>query len=250
VTTVERARPAAAGAEPAAPHSYRRRRLAVAALVLLVVLGLGWVVTVSPLLSIDHVVVRGTERLRAAQVSAAGGVHEGDSLVWFRAGRAAAAIRTLPYVDHATVTRQWPHTVRVVVSERTPVAWFRRGDATFTTDATGRVLARIAAAPVGVPRLVGVHGTATPGRWITPPSLAAAAGAMPGLARVATETVTAASDGMVTLRLRSGVEVRLGSPDRIDVKVRAALAVLGALAGEHRTVGYVDVSVPTNPVAG
>jgi cell division protein FtsQ len=249
VTTIEEVRRRPAGEQVARPP-YVRRRLAVAALLLLVVLGLGWVATVSPLLSIDHVVVRGTHQLRTSDVTDAGGIHEGDSLVWFRTGRSAAAIRALPYVDRATVTRSWPHTVRVVVSERVPVAWFTRAGSTYTTDATGRVLARVAAPPTAMPQLVGVHGSDTPGRWISPPAVAAAAAAMPGLARVATQSVRAAPDGTVTLRLRNGVELRLGHPDRIAVKVRAALAVLGALADSHRAVGYVDVSVPTNPVAG
>jgi hypothetical protein len=52
----------------------------------------------------------------------------------------------------------------------------------------------------------------------------------------------------VVLHLRTGPEVRLGPPTQVAVKVRAALAVLQASAGTP--VAYVDVSVPTNPVAG
>ncbi len=40
----------------------------------------------------------------------------------------------------------------------------------------------------------------------------------------------------------------MGRPTQIAVKLRAALAVLGASQGVP--VNYVDVSVPTNPVAG
>ena len=52
----------------------------------------------------------------------------------------------------------------------------------------------------------------------------------------------------MVLHLRTGPEVRLGPPTQVAVKVRAALAVLQASAGTP--VAYVDVSVPTNPVAG
>jgi hypothetical protein len=52
----------------------------------------------------------------------------------------------------------------------------------------------------------------------------------------------------VNLELASGVEFRLGRPTVVMTKVRAGVAVLGALDGD--AVSYVDVSVPSNPVAG
>ena len=56
------------------------------------------------------------------------------------------------------------------------------------------------------------------------------------------------TDHGVLLHLVTGPEIRMGEATRIGVKVRAALAVLGASQGT--VVNYVDVSVPTNPVAG
>ena len=50
------------------------------------------------------------------------------------------------------------------------------------------------------------------------------------------------------LHLVAGPEIRMGEATQIGVKVRAALAVLGAASDVP--VQYVDVSVPTNPVAG
>jgi len=251
VTTVERPRSATdrpSPRPPAARHPYVRRRVAVGLALLALVVGLAWGVTVSPFLTIDHVVVTGTHRLTAAQVDAAGGIHRGDSMFWFRPGQAATAIRALPFVARARVTRSWPHTVRVAVTEREPVAWFAQAGATFTTDATGRVLERVASAPAGLPRLEGLRRTAAPGGWIAPAGGAAAVGMLPALVRAATTTATLARDGSLTLHLVTGVELRLGPPVDVGVKVRAALAVLGALG--NRVVSYVDVSVPTNPVAG
>ena len=71
--------------------------------------------------------------------------------------------------------------------------------------------------------------------------------ALTGLAAVGTASVEATDQGVV-LHLASGPEVRMGPATRIKVKIRAALAVLDASQGV--TVSYVDVSVPTNPVAG
>ena len=227
---------------------YARRRAFVVIALLAAVLGLGWVASVSPIVAIEHVVVTGTRQLTVEQVVDAGAIRRGDSLVWLRTGHAAAAIRALPYADAVTVTREWPHTVRVVVSERTPVAWFAQGTTAWTTDATGRVLARVQAAPPGLPQLLGLKRTAAPGGWVAPAAGAAAAAALPDSARPTMKSVTNASDGSLTVQTTGGVEVRLGPPVRVAVKVRAAVAVLVALG--DRKVAYVDVSVPTNPVAG
>jgi hypothetical protein len=57
-----------------------------------------------------------------------------------------------------------------------------------------------------------------------------------------------AKDGGVILGLVSGPDIRLGEPTHVDTKIRAAIAVLTALDGE--AVAYIDVTVPSNPVAG
>ena len=56
------------------------------------------------------------------------------------------------------------------------------------------------------------------------------------------------SPGGVVLGLVNGPDIRLGEPTQVMTKVRAALAVLAALDGV--SVAYIDVSVPSNPVAG
>jgi len=52
----------------------------------------------------------------------------------------------------------------------------------------------------------------------------------------------------VVLHLVAGPEIRMGEPGGVAVKLRAALAVLNA--SQNVPVSYIDVSVPTNPVAG
>jgi len=220
----------------------------VAVGIALVLVGLAFGAAASPLLAIDRVVVRGTRHTTPAQVVAAGGVRRGDSLVWFDAGRAASGIRALPYVATARVTREWPHTVRVVVSERVAAAWFEARGGRYLIDGSGRVLAPVTTPPAGLPKILGVTRAARPGGVIRPTSGARAAAALPLLARLATASVTVARDGNVSIQLTSGVEVRLGEPSAIPVKVRAALAVLADLG--TTPTHYVDVSAPTNPVAG
>jgi hypothetical protein len=54
-------------------------------------------------------------------------------------------------------------------------------------------------------------------------------------------------ENALTLRLRSGLEVRLGDATELDLKLVVARRVIPLLQPGAR---YVDVSVPERPVAG
>jgi cell division protein FtsQ len=225
----------------------RRLRVVVVVAALLVLLAVAWGVSKSPLLDVDHVQVQGVDRVSATQVEDAAGVHPGDAMVWLDPGRAVSGIEALPFVRRATVTRSWPDTVRITVVERRPVAWVEGPAGKVVVDGTGRVLEGVADAPPGMPRLVGTKIVPGPGATISPVGGARVASGLTGLVAAGTVSVTVTDTG-VTLQLVSGPEIRMGEATRVGVKVRAALAVLGASTGTD--VHYVDVSVPTNPVAG
>jgi cell division protein FtsQ len=206
-----------------------------------------WAVSVSPLLDVDHVRIRGLHHLTAAEVERAGGIHRGDAMAWLDPSRAVRDLETLPYVGQATVSREWPDTVRIVVHERQPVAWVDGPTGKAVVDGTGRVVETVPEPPAGLPQLLGVRTVTGVGGTIGPRDGARAAGSLGGFVAGGTASVETTDHGVV-LHLRSGPEIRLGSPTQVLVKVRAALAVLQASAGTE--VHYVDVSVPTNPVAG
>jgi cell division protein FtsQ len=225
----------------------RRLRVLLVVAAVLALLALAWGVSVSPLLDVDHLQVRGLHRVTAAQVEDAGGIHHGDAMAWLDPGRAVRGIEALPFVRRATVTREWPDTVHVTVVERRPVAWVAGPTGKVVVDGTGRVLESVADAPPGMPQLLGAKFVPGTGATISPVGGARVAAGLTGLLVVGTRSVTTTATG-VTLQLANGPEVRMGSPDRVGVKLRAALAVVAATAGTD--VHYVDVSVPTNPVAG
>jgi len=168
-------------------------------------------------------------------------------MVWIDTGAAVAGIEALPYVRDATLRRDWPHRVRITVHERTPAAWLDGPTGKALVDGTGRVLETIGAAPPAMPQLLGAKRVPAPGATIDAVGAARVAGALTGLAAAGTTSVEATDHGVV-LHLASGPEVRMGDATQIGVKIRAALAVLEASQGVP--VSYVDVSVPTNPVAG
>jgi cell division protein FtsQ len=211
------------------------------------VLTIAWAVSVSPLLDIDHVRVSGVQHLTADEIQTAAGVHAGDAMAWLDTGGAVSGIEALPYVATATVTREWPDTVRIAVRERQPAAWVEGPGGNALVDGTGRVLEVVEQPPTGMPQLLGAHVVPPPGGRVDALDAAKVAGALHGIAAAGTKSVESTDHGVV-LHLLAGPEIRMGEPTRIAVKVRAALAVLAASAGVPVT--YVDVSVPTNPVRG
>jgi cell division protein FtsQ len=233
----------------AARRAEGRRRLRVLLVVLAVVVAgtAAWVVLASPLLDVDRVIVRGTVHTTPDQVTSAAQLAPGDAMIWIDDGAAASRVEALPWVRSAHVTREWPGTVRITVTERTPAAWVQSPTGPAIVDGAGRVLDRVADAPVDLPQVVDVARVPPVGASISPALGARVAGRLLGDARTGTRTITVSDDG-VNLSLQSGVEVRLGRPTAVMTKVRAAVAVLGALDGE--AVSYVDVAVPANPVAG
>jgi cell division protein FtsQ len=225
-----------------------RRRVLVLVIVVGVLGTAAWMATRSPLLDVDHLVVRGNERAATEEVLEAGGLHRGDPIAWLDVDDAATSIEALPWIRDARVEREWPDTVRVTVRERRPVAWVDRGNGrALVVDPHGRVLDIDAEPPAGLPQLVDVATAGPVGGTITPVEGARAAGALHGIVQTSTRLI-ATADGRVTLQIASGQEIRLGRPTQLRAKVRAAVAVLGAPQAAGKT--YVDVSAPSSPVAG
>jgi cell division protein FtsQ len=225
----------------------RRRRLLVLGIAVAVLLAIAYGVSRSPLLAVDTLAVKGTTHLTTEQVLDAAGVHEGDAMVWIDTGTALSGIEALPYVRDASLQREWPDTVRITVEERVPAAWIGGAGGAALVDRSGRVLETVEAAPPGMPQLVGAKQVPPPGGTIDAVGAARVAGALTGLTAVVTTSVDVTDAGIV-LHLATGPEIRMGDATRPGVKIRAALAVLDAPQDAPPT--YVDVSVPTNPVAG
>jgi cell division protein FtsQ len=224
----------------------RRLRILVMAAVVVFVAVAIWAVVASPFLDVDHVDVRGAHRLTSSEIVAASGISKGDAMVWLDAGAAERRVAALPWIASVHVAREWPGTVKISVVEREPVAWVDAGAGPVLVDGTGRVLAAVPEAPTGLPRILDPALVPPPGADIAPLTGAHVAGKLVGYARLGTQTISLEPNG-VTLGLVNGGEIRLGTPAEVMPKVGAALAVFNALGGP---VAYVDVSVPSNPVAG
>ncbi len=141
----------------------RRLRLLGALAALLAILGAGWAFTRSPLLAVDTVKIVGSDHVTAAQVAHVAHLQRGTAMVDVRPGRAAAQIRSLPWVATASVGRHWPGEVTVTVTDRTPIAQIADGRSWLVVDGTGRVLERRTAATASLVVLTGLAAT-SPGQ--------------------------------------------------------------------------------------
>lgn len=228
-----------------------RRFLAVTVTVTTLVLAYG--LTRTPLLDVDHVRVEaGGSHTDAGAVAMASGIGPGEPMTSVDAGAAARRIEELPWVDAARVRRSWPGTIRIEVTERTPVAVVNVTDArSALVDASGRVLVIGGAGdvvgavpPEGVVALSGVRGRIAEGEPLRRDARDALAvvdalrEAMPG-------SVTSVSTDLDATLAQGGV-VRFGTADDLADKMVAAETMLADV--DTACLDVLDVRVPTSPV--
>jgi cell division protein FtsQ len=225
-----------------------RRRLRITLIVAsaIVVIGLAYLATQSPLLDVDHIRVMGARRETASEVEAAAGVHTGDALLFVDTGAVAKRVERLPWVAHASVHRELPGTLKIVVTDFAPAAFIRApGDRFALVAVSGRVIAIVKTVPASTVEIRGEKTVPPVGSLVSPPQVAGAVRHLP--ARLA-ERVRAIDVGTVfVLELRTGGQVRLGTLDDLPQKGAAALAVLDHLGATP--FQYIDVSAPQAPVS-
>ena len=222
-----------------------RRVIALGVIALLVVMGVA--ITQSPLLDVDRITVAGTAHTSPDAIREASAIRVHQPMTSVDLDRARRGILALPWVQSVSVARKWPASVRVTVTERTPVAAVPAGPAGFAlVDRTGRVLDASAAPPTGFVVLMGVPPASSPGTTLAPEAddaLSVATALLPPLVpKVA--AVVAAPDG-VELQLVAGGKVRLGPATDVLAKLVATDTVLTQVDVQHLCL--LDVRVASAP---
>ncbi len=196
---------------------------------------LGWLVTSSSVLGVRTVTVAGATRLTAAQVQGAAAVRLGTPLARVDTGAVSRRVGALAGVAAVSVTRGWPSTLHVTVTERQPVASMRQTGRWALVDASGTPFAVLARQPAGLPVLDLAHPG--PHDDATRSALRVLGSLPPTLGRRIT-SIRAPSPSGVVLVLASGQAVIWGSPGDSATKA-AAVAALAA-----RGARFIDVSSP------
>jgi cell division protein FtsQ len=180
----------------------------------------------------------------------------GTSLVTLDGDALVARVESLPQVRSASYDRAFPHSLVVTVVPEVPAAVLRRGAEAWLLSTRGRAMGEIEPGShrrlprIWAPKTVSVEA----GKVVGDADVRAAVTALPTTdaegppIRIRTAR---SKDGELAFVLVDGLELRLGGPADVPLKLAAASEILPRLAapaGGGPT--YVDVSVPERPVAG
>jgi cell division protein FtsQ len=237
-----------------------RRRLALLCLAVAVVLAPAgyWVLASSSAFAVSGISVSGGGAIVSAEVrQAAARAVGGRSLLRVDAGDVARTVERLPYVKTAVVDRSFPHTLSIRITTYRPAAAVHSGKSHYLVSSDGRVLSSDVPDGSRLPVIQGAKGLVlTPGRSVPDGGITAALGVLRAVPHAFAHHVghlhhlTAGEAGIVATVGR-GLQLRLGSSDQLDLKLRVAVRVLRPMQPTTRTaLAYVDVSVPSRPALG
>ena len=227
------------------------RSLALALVVLLAGLGAYGLARVTPVFAVRTITVEGASSGVAAEVRTALASMGGESLLAIQLDAVEARAEAVPTVAAVSVDRAFPHTLALAVVPELPAAVVRQGADSWLVSRRARIVERLerGARPT-LPRI-----------WVTrrteislgdmlggePAQAVRAVASLRGI-RLPEPVVSATANGDgVTMQLRSGRELRLGTASDARLKLLVAARVLPALGPEQV---YLDVAVADRPVAG
>ncbi|CAN5121464.1 MAG: cell division protein FtsQ/DivIB [Nocardioides sp.] len=196
-----------------------------------------WAVWFSEWLSVDGIEVSGAGAVPQSQIREVADVDLGSPLIGADTDAIAARVRSIAAVRTVEVSKQWPDTVLITVTERVPVARLEIGDRTMGLDQDGIAFTTSAGLPAGLPRVVTPSGTATDALR----EAAAVTAALPDRIRTLVDHLEVVTADKITLDLKDGRLVVWGSSQDSALKADV-LAVMLDKPGVT-----IDVSVPGSP---
>ncbi|MFL6024505.1 MAG: cell division protein FtsQ/DivIB [Marmoricola sp.] len=224
----------------------RWRPLLVLALVMVLVLTTLWLVFFSSVVTVRGVEVVGNQSVPVAQIKRVANPPIGTPLARADLAAVRARVESLPAVKSVSVSRSWPHTIRIEVTERVAVAVVSRDPGTpgaglQAVDLDGVLFGSYTGVPADLPLI-----RTQPG--VTAEVLAEAAKVVQSLrADIAARVryVDVASIDKITLRLKNGPQVLWGSAEDSAEKADVLAVFLGT--GSLKNISRIDVSVPGKP---
>lgn len=215
------------------------RRRWVALLGVLTVAGLGYVVLFTSLLGVRSVEVHGARSVPGDQILAAAAVPTLKPMLLLDTGEIAARVTNIPGVATVEVSRSWPSTVDITVTERAPIGFTAETDGFHLVDSGGLDYKTVQNKPDGLPELQ--VATVSPQDAVTR-SVVAVLATVPEPLKGQIVVVRAKTPGGVEFALNTGKTVRWGDAENADRKARV-LTVL--LTREGRTYDVASPELPT-----
>ncbi len=212
-----------------------RRRWLVVAVTAVVVGAAVFVLLGTPVLGVREVSVTGATIAGTEKVRSVAAVPRGTPLARVDTDAVADRVRALPSVSEVDVSRSWPSTLVIAVTERHPVAVVQAGPQYVVLDPTGVVFNRVPSRPAGVILLA----VAAPGPQDEPTraGLHVIGSLTPALRRVV-KRVVAGTAADITVELTDGRLIVWGDDSQSEKKAQVATALL------DRASKRIDVSAP------
>lgn len=223
-------------------HRSRKPLLIGVAVVVALAAAVVAVLAFVPALKVADVRVQGAGYVDRTQIAAVVAPSRGKPLAFVDTSGLEDSAKSVPGISTAKVSRSWPDTLVVHVTERVPAGRLVRQGTTSTVDATGAKLPVSAGKGQALPQLV-VPPTAKDADSVEA-ALFEVLGALPADVRSRVTTVTATAPSSVTLTMNvDGVAktVVWGGPEDSALKAQ----VLDALATQPGSV--IDLTTPHAP---
>ncbi len=227
-----------------ARKDFRRRRYAgrlrkplLLLLVAAIVGGAVWLLYFSSFVTAQQVRVEGNVSVGSLRVERAAAVPMGTPLARIDLAAVVARVESIPSVRSVAVSRRWPDTVQVSVTERTPVAVVDQGAGLRAMDETGVIFGSYAVRPAGLP-LVRTSASTSADALVEAGKVV---GALPTGIATKVDVVEVSSVDRIALLLDSSRRVVWGSAEGSREKAE----VLGVLL--KRPGQVIDVTVPGRP---
>jgi cell division protein FtsQ len=203
----------------------------------------------TPIFSVSRVFVDGAVEIDPTLLQSVVDGTTGSSIVWLDLASVRARLEADPWVRKVRVSRDWPHTIRIDVVERRPVASFAGPDGQIrVVDGDGRVLALLSGMPVDYPFLAVNAPNLDAGSDAPPAVLAgiAVAKVLPDELRARIKQLDVSDAGEVKIELLPSGTVIIGPPSELRDKLVTVLTVLHK-CGSGPPPNTIDVQVPSKP---
>jgi cell division protein FtsQ len=205
----------------------------------------------SDLFSVRSVEIVGAVELSEDVVRSIAALPEGSTLIRFPGAEMKDRLEADPWIASATVSRDFPETIRIRIEERVPYALVDSGQAPlWIVDREGYVLseqtAETTAALVVIRDIEGLEPL--PGARSTSEVLVNALAVYEGLSpelRERTRAISAASIDRTALITTDDIEIFVGSAEGISSKDAVARQILAEQAGNVASINVRSVERPT-----
>jgi cell division protein FtsQ len=238
-----------AARNPSARPAWRYRLLALAFVLVAAGAGYWFWLRDSSLVAISDVEVAGVTGPEGREVAQdLTRAAEGMTTLHVDHARLEGVASRYPTVEAISADANFPHGLRIEVSERTPRMLVRVGEDEVPVAGDGTVLAGVDVSKESLPAID--VDEVPPGGVLggEPLEQARVAGAAPEELHPLIEKLRHSDDHGVEVVLRGGIELRFGTGAAAEDKWAAAAALLAD--PDLVSATYIDVQVPTRPVAG